>query len=105
MVRHPLGGYIVYPLPSLDVTIAEYKLIISKLSSVCKRKYAQLVPKSASQVVLGRMVAQPPCDSTNTSRRFALGARDVCLVGESPTCSVPVLYRCEGLLSCDYGYA
>ena len=47
----------------------------------------------------------PPCDSPNNSPSFALGARDVCLVGESPTCSVPVLYRCEGLLSCDYGYA
>ena len=28
-------------------------------------------------------------DSPKTSRRFALGARNVCLVGENPTCSVP----------------
>ena len=28
-------------------------------------------------------------DSPNTSRRFALGARDVCVVGENPTYSVP----------------
>ena len=27
----------------------------------------------------------------NTPRRFALGARDVCLVGENPTCSVLTL--------------
>ena len=31
----------------------------------------------------------PSCDSPNTPRRFALGASDVCLVGENPTCSVP----------------
>ena len=30
-------------------------------------------------------------DSPNTSRGFALGASDVCLVGENPTCSVPAL--------------
>ena len=29
------------------------------------------------------------CDSPNTSRRFVLGASNVCLVGENPTCSVP----------------
>ena len=33
----------------------------------------------------------PSCDSPNPSRRFTLGARDVCLVGENPTCSVPAL--------------
>ena len=37
--------------------------------------------------------------------RFALGASDVCLVGEMPTCSVPALLGCEGLWSYDYGYA
>ena len=35
----------------------------------------------------------PSCDSSNTSRRFALGASNVCLVGENPTCSVPVAMR------------
>ena len=29
-------------------------------------------------------LAHPSCDSPNISRRFALGARDVCLVGETP---------------------
>ena len=32
---------------------------------------------------------QPSCDSPNTSRRFALGACNVGLVGENRTCSVP----------------
>ena len=44
-------------------------------------------------LVLSRiqLTAHPSCDSPNTSRRFALGASDVCLVGENPTCSVPAL--------------
>ena len=61
------------------------------------------VPKSASQAILSRM--QPSCDLPITSRRFALGARDVCLVGENLTCSVLVLWGCEGLWSYDYGYS
>ena len=43
----------------------------------------------------------PACYSPNTSRRFALCASNVCRVGENPTCSVPALYRFEGLWSCD----
>ena len=34
--------------------------------------------------------------------RFVLGASDVCLVGDSPTCSAPGLQGCEGLWSYDY---
>ena len=33
----------------------------------------------------------PSFDSPNTSRRFALGASNVSLVGENPTCSVPAI--------------
>ena len=40
-----------------------------------------------------------PCNSPNTLRRFALGASDVCLVGENPTCSAPALW------TYDYGHA
>ena len=45
-------------------------------------------------LVLSRiqLTAHPSCDSPNTSRRFALGASDVCLVGENPTCSVPAFW-------------
>ena len=46
--------------------------------------------KSASHAVLSRMQLTS-CDSPNTSRCFPLGARDVCLVGENPTCCVPAL--------------
>ena len=53
-----------------------------------------------------RHFAQPtPPSSPNTPRRFALGARNICLVGENPMCSVPASYGCEGLWSYDYGYA
>ena len=41
----------------------------------------------------------------NTSRRFALGASNVCLVGKSPTCSVPALWGCMGIRSCHCGHA
>ena len=47
----------------------------------------------------------PSCDSPNTSRRFALGASNVCLVDKKPTCSVPTWKGCEGLRSYDYGHA
>ena len=47
---------------------------------------------SASQAILSRRcLAHRSCDSTNISRRFALGASNVDLVGENPTCSVPSL--------------
>ena len=51
------------------------------------------VPKPASQEVLGTM--QPTLHATRAERPTVLGvccARDVCLVGECLTCSVPVLF-------------
>ena len=38
-------------------------------------------------------------------RRFTLGERDVCLVGEKATSVVPAMNGCESLRSCDYGHA
>ena len=57
------------------------------------RKYAQgaeLRLTSGSLFLVGD-AAHPSCDSPNTSRRFALGASDVCLVGENPARPVPAL--------------
>ena len=54
------------------------------------------------------MQLTPSCDSPNTSWRFALGARDACLVGENPTCSDPSRHCIQGrgsLWLYDYGYA
>ena len=55
----------------------------STLSSICKK--VRLTSGSQWDA------AHPSCDSPNTSRRFALGASNVCLVGENLTCSVPAL--------------
>ena len=45
-----------------------------------------------------RMQLNPPhATSPNTSRRFALGASNICLVDENTTCSVPTLQGCGGL--------
>ena len=67
-----------------------------KLSSICQ---------SASQTVLSRM--QLTLHATRRAPHGAsrLGASNVCLVGENPTCSVPALSGCEGLWSYDYGHA
>ena len=60
------------------------------------KKDAKGARKSASQAVLSRMcTAHPSCNSPNTSRRVALGARDVCLVGENPTRSVRAVSGCK----------
>ena len=48
------------------------------------------LPSCAKRFLVG-CSSRPSCDSPNTSRRFALGASDVCLVGENPTRSVPAL--------------
>ena len=84
MVRHPRGSYIVHPLLSLYVATPENRSIHWTLSSICKN--IRLTSGSHSDT------AHPPCDSPNSSRPFALGASNVCLVGENPTCSVPALY-------------
>ena len=70
----------------------------------CARKYAQ---GAEVRFTSGswKDVVHPSYESPNTLRRFVLGARDVYLVGENPTGSVPALYACEGLSSYDYGCA
>ena len=57
-------------------------------------------------VLLGRLQLTLSCDSPNTLRRFALGARNVCLVGENPTSSALPLYRHARVYGpTDYGHA
>ena len=101
-------------LLSLGVATPKRKNITPKLSSICK-KITHKVPKAASQGVSpphkGFLVGRSSPfmrfaeTSPNTSQCFALGARDVCLVGENSTFSVPALNRCEGLWPYEYGYA
>ena len=68
-------------------------------------KLSSVLRTSASQAVLSCDAAHRLCDSPKTSRPFALGASNVCLVGEIPVCSVPALQGYEGLWSHDYGHA
>ena len=79
LVYNPVGGF----LPPEQVKA------ISSPSSTSR----------AERLVQGSLGIPP------TSRRFALGASTVCLIGENPTCSVPALQGCEGLWSYDYGHA
>ena len=54
-------------------------------------------PRNAAlQVGLSRMQLTLRATPLDTSRRVALGASNVCLAGESPTCSVPAMWGCEG---------
>ena len=65
--------------------------------SVCIRRCHPYARKSAARGVNSRVqLAHPSCDTPNASRRFALGASDVCLVGEKPTCSVPAFGEMRG---------
>ena len=57
-----------------------------------------LSPVSGSHSSTG--AAQPSCDSRRTPQRASCLARDACLVGENPACSVQAIYGCEGLWSC-----
>ena len=83
MVRRPRGSYTVYPLLSLKVATPE---INCTLSSLCKK--FRLTRDSWQDS------ARPSRDSPNTSRRFALGARLFCPVGQNPTCCVPAFSGC-----------
>ena len=98
MVGHPRVSYIVYSLLSLEVATPENKSIHSTLSFVCTK-----IRLERAYCIKMVGCSPPSMRLTNTSRRFALGASDVCLVGENPTCSVPALQGCEGLWSYRYG--
>ena len=54
---------------------------------------------------LGSRIDNGACLFTTTAKTLALGASNVCLVGENPTSSIPALYGFEGLWSYDYGHA
>ena len=64
--------------------------------------YARKYPQGAEDHLTNgsqQDAAHPSCESTNASRRVAVGVSHACLVGENPTCSVPAFQRCEGLWS------
>ena len=57
------------------------------LSSISKKVGTRCRSPSYERFLEG--CSSPSCDLPTTPRRFALGASNVCLVGEHPTCSVP----------------
>ena len=69
---------------SLEVATPERK--VNSLDAVI---HTQESPRL--KAVLSRMQLTLRATRPNTSRRFALGASSVCLVGENPTFSVPAL--------------
>ena len=85
-VRHPRGSYSVIPIAVSGVATPENKIITGAV--IHKEESRHKVPKSVLRAELGRMqctlhaIRRPP---------HALGASNVCLVGENPTCSVPAL--------------
>ena len=56
-----------------------------------------IYPKSVTY--LSQNCEKEPPPPSPSPRRLALGARNVCLVGENPTCSVPALWVREGLIA------
>ena len=84
----PPRVYIVIPITVSGVATPENKSITHWRCHSYARKKAQgaevrLTSGSWKDAVYSS------CDSPNISRRFALGASNVCLVGDNPTCSVP----------------
>ena len=97
MVRHTRGNYRVYTHCCL------WKRPRQKTDQVIGRCHPYASPRQKRFSV--KSAAHPSCASPSTSRRFVLGASNVCLVGENPTCSVPALWGCEALCSYDYSHA
>ena len=85
MVRHSRGSYILTvenPLLSLELTTPENHHIFDAVRCTQENQPRKWFLVGCSS---------PFMNSPNTLLRFALGASNVCLVGENPTCSVPAL--------------
>ena len=89
MVRHPRGSYIVIPIAVSGVATLETKYKSLALSSISKKVGTRCRSPSYERLLEG-------CRSPfmrlaiHLTALFALGAINVCLVGENPTCSVLV---------------
>ena len=106
MVGHPRGSCIpVIPIAVSGVATLGNKVIHWSPSSISNKVGTRCQSPSYERFL--EDAAHPSCDSPNTSRRFALGASNVCLVVENPTCPVPALWdaRVIPLWSYDYGHA
>ena len=81
MARYPRGSDVAHPLLSLELAgnqINPFDAVIHKQESSPHKRFF---------VGCSSLFSRP----ASISRRFALGASNVCLVGEDPRCSVPAL--------------
>ena len=88
MVRHPRGSYIVIANAVSEVVTPEKQSDSLALPSISKKVGSRGRGPSCERFLEG-------CSSPfmrlaeRITALFALGASNVCLVGENPTCSVP----------------
>ena len=87
MVRDRRGSYIVMTIAVSGVATLENKETHWSLSSISMKVGTRC--RSSSSSGSRKDAVHPSRGSPNTSWRFTLGASNVCLVGENPTCSVP----------------
>ena len=81
MARHSRSSYIVIPIALSGATTPKNIVLLIGAVIHNQEESRHKMPKPVLRAVLGRM--QFTCDSPNTSRRFALDASNVCLVGEN----------------------
>ena len=98
MVRHPRGSYIAYPLLPRGVATPENKSSHSTLSSTCNnvRTGCQGTHHPAVHTILLYLniyndEAHPSFMRLAEHLTALLAWCNVCVAGESPTCSVPAL--------------
>ena len=103
MLRHPRGSYIVSPLLSLEVSTPRKLKLFRNRHPTCMNVRTRCGSPPHKWFLVG-------CSSPFmrlAEHLMAIGARNVYLVGENPTCFVPALWECEGLhplWSYDYGH-
>ena len=69
-----------------QITVADMKGVRIQVKTVEKTPYLY---KPLLSKISWKDAVHPSCDALNNSRPFALGASNVCLVGENPTYFVP----------------
>ena len=79
---------------SLEVATPEIIQVNSKLTSLHKKIRTRCGNQPHKRFLVD--AADPSSHSSNTPRRSALRASDICLVVENPTCSVPGMAGVRG---------
>ena len=88
MVRHPRGSYMVIHIAVSGVGTQENNVQLIG-AVIHKQESRRKVPKSVLRADLGRMQCTHHATRRTTHGASQLGASNVCLIDENPTCSVP----------------